>query len=376
MALTQYQEEVAGWFTVQNTLKRTSKLIKDSGILSDEDTFKWDKPSIADIRGILSNEFKGTTLLDFIIFNYSNRFNEVSPYDFEDFICFLVLAKGYSGAKVTSSSSDYGVDITCETLENEEFIKTAIQVKRYAESNKVGVKDLNQLLGGKDYYECQRTIMVTTSDLTKNAWELAEKTGTEVWTWEEIDSYIQHFILLDHPYHDFKEIQIQEEKSLVAQIARIEQNIETGEGLCVRITFKLENKGTNPINVLGVSSDSCLIKSSGLQINNVIYDNDSFQKGMIYPKGFTELALFIPKDKAKSFGNGDRFILVLLGTSQDFSYDLNVNSDHSSPGIDKYEEVISKKTLIWIAIFIGALILLSLFRKFTSETEIYNLFDS
>lgn len=363
MALSQHQEEVAGWFTIQNALKKTSKVIQDSGTLSDEDTFKWDKPDIADIRGILSNEFKGTTFLDFILFNYSNRFNEVSPYDFEDFICFLVLAKGHSGAKVTSSSSDYGVDIICETLENQEFIKTAIQVKRYAESNKVGVKDLNQLLGGKDYYECQKTIMVTTSDLTKNAWELAEKTGTEVWTWEEIDSYIQHYILLDYPYHDFKEIQIQEEKALVAQISRIEQNIETtNAGLCVRITFKLENKGINPVNILGVSSDSCLIKSSGLQINNFTYDSDSFQKGMIYPNGFAEMALFIPKDKAKNLGNGDRFILELLGTSQDFSYDLSVNSDFSFPSIEKYEEVISKKTLRWIAIFIAVLILLSLFR--------------
>jgi hypothetical protein len=364
MALSQHQEEIAGWFTVQNALKKTSKVIKESGTLSDEDTFEWDKPDIADIRGILSNEFKGTTLLDFILFNYSNRFNEVSPYDFEDFICFLVLAKGHYEAKVTSSSSDYGVDITCETLVNEKYIKTAIQVKRYAENNKVGVKDLNQLLGGKDYYDCEKAIIVTTSDLTKNAWQLANKTNTEVWTWDEINNYIQHYMLLDYPYYDFKKIEHNQAKSLEVSVSKIEQDLETdSQELSVRIKFKLMNNGSSPVEIKGLSIDSCLIKSNGFQINNMSFDSDGFTKGLIYPNGFSELGVFIAQDKAGRITSNDRFILELLGEDQDFSFDLKLSPERIKPsqyaGANS-SELSSGKDLVTIGIIVLVVVLLFL----------------
>lgn len=370
MSLSKHQLELAEWLAIQNEFRKLSKVVADinknfkDAPEHNELESSWERPTINDLKNLLSVEFKGTTLIDFIVYNHVNRFNDVSPYDFEDFICLLVSAKGHSEANVTKSSSDYGVDILCLTLENEQHVDTAIQVKRYAEKNKVGVKDLNQLLGGKDYYKCQKAIMITTSDLTKNGWELAKKTDTEVWTWEEIDKYVQHYILYDYPYHDFKQIEDNEAKSLHVSVSSIEQDMETtSQEISVRIEFKLENKGNRPIHILGMSVDSCLIKSNGYQINKMSNDSDGFLKGLIYPNGFSELGVFIAQDKAGRITSNDRFILELLGEDQDFSFDLKLSPERIKPsqyaGANS-SELSSGKDIVTIGIIVLVVVLLFL----------------
>ena len=64
--------------------------------------------------------------------------------------------------------------------------KIAVQVKRYDQGNLVGVKDLNQVLGAMKYYSCETSMVITTTEFTTPAKELARTTNVELWGWEKL----------------------------------------------------------------------------------------------------------------------------------------------------------------------------------------------
>ena len=105
----------------------------------------------------------------------------MDPYQFEEYIGGLLEEEGFS-IEMTPKSGDFGVDL----IAKRENRKVAVQVKYYREGNKVGVQDLNQVLGGRNYYNCDTAMMVTSSSLTNSAWELANNTD-RVWIWENIN---------------------------------------------------------------------------------------------------------------------------------------------------------------------------------------------
>ncbi|MBO4636978.1 MAG: restriction endonuclease [Clostridiales bacterium] len=76
--------------------------------------------------------------------------------------------RGFRKVDVTKASGDYGVDITARKLGK----RYAIQCKYY--SRPVGVNAVQQVVGGKAYYECDRAMVVTNTTFTRQAKELAE----------------------------------------------------------------------------------------------------------------------------------------------------------------------------------------------------------
>jgi len=62
-----------------------------------------------------------------------NRFLNLSPHDFEKFICQMFQDSGF-GAEITKSTGDFGADILLKRQ-----IEKVVEVKRYAQNNKVGV---------------------------------------------------------------------------------------------------------------------------------------------------------------------------------------------------------------------------------------------
>ena len=95
-------------------------------------------------------DFSNVNIQGILFSAISNRFSDFSPYDFEDFIAQLFKDKGFD-VEGTNYSGDYGADV----ITSKDGIRTAIQVKRYAKTNKVGVKDINQIIGGKEYHKCK-----------------------------------------------------------------------------------------------------------------------------------------------------------------------------------------------------------------------------
>ena len=100
--------------------------------------------------------------------------DELSGIEFEELVSYNILPNiGFTNIKRTQDSSDFGVDIVAE-LNNEKY---AIQCKRY--SDKVGVHAVQEVVGGKSYYDCDKCVVITNNYYSSAAKKLANKNN--VW---------------------------------------------------------------------------------------------------------------------------------------------------------------------------------------------------
>ncbi len=125
--------------------------------------------------------FANTNIIKILGSAIPNKFQDFSPSHFEDFIAQMFKDNGYK-VKQTAYSSDYGADLILEKNKD----RIAVQIKRYAKSNKVGVKDINQIIGARDYYGCKDAFFITTSSFTDKGKNLAQKSKCETVVMESI----------------------------------------------------------------------------------------------------------------------------------------------------------------------------------------------
>jgi restriction system protein len=143
--------------------------------------------------------------------------------DFEYFLKVHFQRLGYK-ADTTSVTNDYGADLILKRDKE----RIVIQANRYKE--KVGIKAIQEIIGAKGYYNATKGMVVTNSNYTKNAINLANANQVELWDRKKlIDVMIKD--------KDSREI-IKEIKEVVA--TKIENRIclECGKEL-------IERKGNN-----------------------------------------------------------------------------------------------------------------------------------
>ena len=110
--------------------------------------------------------------------------NNMSPYEFEEWIARLMRINGYN-AYATKKSGDYGVDIIAE----KDDIRIAIQAKKYKDS--VGIEAVQQVASGKIYYQCNEAwVMTTATRFTKAAHQLAVTQGVQLFARDEMISFL------------------------------------------------------------------------------------------------------------------------------------------------------------------------------------------
>lgn len=115
-------------------------------------------------------------------------YENLSPFQFEKYIANLFKDKGYR-ANVTPRSGDYGADVIAERGEE----KIGIQVKKLTNGN-VGVKDINHLLGSMYYYNANKAIIITTTDFTEPAKNMARTAPIELWNKRKLDREIMNIL--------------------------------------------------------------------------------------------------------------------------------------------------------------------------------------
>jgi len=99
--------------------------------------------------------------------------HSMDPIQFEYLVADLLQKIGYENVTVTKPSGDKGVDVIANlTVGGITNVKTVIQVKRYAPSNKISGAVITQLRGSAEVD--QRGLVITTSDFTKDGIEEAE----------------------------------------------------------------------------------------------------------------------------------------------------------------------------------------------------------
>lgn len=94
--------------------------------------------------------------------------DKMDGFAFEKLVGELFTKLGYK-TKVTQEKGDYGADVVAIKGHD----KVAIQCKRY--KGAVGIDAVYQILGGQQYYRCNKAMVVTNSTYTEAAQNLARK---------------------------------------------------------------------------------------------------------------------------------------------------------------------------------------------------------
>ena len=100
----------------------------------------------------------------------------MTPDQYEKYVANYFHNKGYK-VKQTPYSNDYGVDVFAE--KNKE--KIAIQAKMFGNSNrKINRQMVMEFYGAKDFFNCNKGIIVTNGEIIQNAKDVADKLGVEI----------------------------------------------------------------------------------------------------------------------------------------------------------------------------------------------------
>lgn len=94
----------------------------------------------------------------------------MKPREYEKYVCELFNKQGYT-TELTPQSGDYGIDIFASKGED----KIAIQVKMYGNSRRVNRSMIMELHGSKDYFGCNKAILVTNGEIMPDAIEVANR---------------------------------------------------------------------------------------------------------------------------------------------------------------------------------------------------------
>lgn len=106
---------------------------------------------------------------------FSGDYDLMEGREFEFFCADLLQKRGFLDVEVTKGSGDYGVDILAE----KDGITYAIQCKRYEEP--IGVKAVQEVYAGKDYYDRMVGVVMSNQYFTKAAADMAGKLKVMLW---------------------------------------------------------------------------------------------------------------------------------------------------------------------------------------------------
>lgn len=102
-------------------------------------------------------------------------FSSMSGWDFERYCADCLLKKGFTKADVTSGSGDHGIDIIAE----QNGIRFGIQCKLY--QGQIPNKAVQEAYTGASYYDCDVAVIMSNSELTKQAQTEAKKLRVKYW---------------------------------------------------------------------------------------------------------------------------------------------------------------------------------------------------
>ena len=104
---------------------------------------------------------------------------------FEYYCAGLLRGAGFLEVEVTRGSGDYGVDILAER----DGVTYAVQCKRY--DGPVGVKAVQEVYAGRDYYDRMVGAVMTNQYFTRPAVEVARKLKILLWDRGYLESILE-----------------------------------------------------------------------------------------------------------------------------------------------------------------------------------------
>ncbi len=258
-----------------------------------------------------------------------NRFSNFTPQDFEDFVAQLFIDNSYN-VQQTKYSGDFGVDLIAKKSNK----CLAIQIKRYKKSNKVSVKDINQIFGGKEYYNCADALIITTSSFTKPAMKLADKNNVDLWDWNIFQKYVCDTYLDGKDFFEFFENQAKPE-SLVEKfnivINRIQYNqTMKGNEVATLIYFNIINQ-TNQNTFIDIDLPT-FVTSDNHQIESTSYLTGYFKQCVLYSGCKIDCCFIFNSNQLPKVRIGDKLIVNISGSNYTRIVELHIPSENAKSG--------------------------------------------
>lgn len=100
---------------------------------------------------------------------------DMSPTQYEEYVGRVMQERGFGNVQVMGGTGDFGADVLCTDTGGQ---KVCVQCKKY--SKPVGVSAVQEVIGARGFYGCQRAIVAATTGFTPAARQLAEKNGVEL----------------------------------------------------------------------------------------------------------------------------------------------------------------------------------------------------
>lgn len=236
------------------------------------------------------------------------RFQGISPYDFEDFMAKLFRDNGYHVER-TNYSGDFGADLILQKSET----KTVVQIKRYHEGHKVGVQDVNQVLGAAKYYGGHQIMMVTTSELTQPAKELCKKAQVYYWDWQILKDAIYATYQLDDEWlYDIGQSQSEgsEEYFELSVIeVSVDEYVEDYNKPLTKVVLQLENHSEKNAHVF--LDIPILLTHQNKQFNGFRWVDNYFNSGMIFNGATVEIGVYFLEEHLSEVNKGDTILLPI-----------------------------------------------------------------
>ena len=109
-----------------------------------------------------------------LLYFQADNIDHLTGEGFEDLLKKVFTVLGYN-AQITKKTGDQGADL----ILSKDGRKISVQAKRYSKT--VGNKAIQEVYSSIQFYETGEAWVITTSDFTKGAIELARKTGVKLY---------------------------------------------------------------------------------------------------------------------------------------------------------------------------------------------------
>lgn len=299
---------------------------------------------------------------------FQNRFNDLSPSDFEALVTNLMSRK-FDAARTTKKSGDFGADVIA-TKGNKKIV---VEVKRYKKGNNVGNSYVNNLIAAKDYYDADACIFVTTSDFTRAARTIAKRSGVELWNWNRLTEEISEHFWDGKDYYRFYSTP---SSSVAAQSSSQKQRTAAIDVRASRLEHGTTGKGSHPVNWIYIDitnkSDEVIaietyapkvVTSSSRQYDVDGRQSGYFSSGRVYPGATVTASFYLRRQKAGKLSQGDKLYFEVRRTTttgmKRKQYDLKIpNSSYTSDGEENEvsDVVVFLAGLLFIAIVVFGII--------------------
>lgn len=128
--------------------------------------------------------------LDIMVENELRIIDLMDGSDFEAFVVDLLKCNGYSKVSQTKISGDFGIDV----IAYKDGKKYAFQCKRF--KSKLGLKPIQEAYAGKRHYNADEAVVITNSEFTKAAMQLAIDTDIIYCDRKQLAKLLENYVLL------------------------------------------------------------------------------------------------------------------------------------------------------------------------------------